>query len=323
MYLSRMRQTSAIRRLTAAPFPGPEKCIWPVFVGADATQKTPIPSLPDVYCYGIDALSRALENVCANAIGGVLIFPVPPPEHKTHDAAHAYDENGIVPTALRTLRPRFPDLTLFTDVCLCAYTPHGHCAIHTDNAERDDTRTRTALAEIACAHAGGGAHFVAPSAMADGQVAAIRVALDAADFTHTGIMSYSTKFASAFYGPFRDAVNCAPQYGDRAAYQTAPDTPALAIRESLADEKEGADILMVKPALAYLDIIAKIKQHTHLPLAAYNVSGEYLMLHALAEKTGTPLAALVRETFTAYTRAGADIIISYWTDRYNTIFATP
>jgi porphobilinogen synthase len=318
-----MRHTHAIRQLTALPFPGPEKCIWPVFIGDAPAQKTPIPSLPDLYCYGVDTLSRALEPLCDHGIGGVLLFPVPPSHHKTPDAAHAYDDAGIVPAALRVLRTRFPALTFFTDVCLCAYTPHGHCAIHNDLRQRDEECTRATLAKIACAHANAGAHFVAPSAMADGQVAAIRTALDAAHLTDAGIMSYSSKFASAFYAPFRNAVDCAPQYGDRAAYQTAPDSPALALRESLNDEKEGADILMVKPALAYLDIIALIKQHSNLPLAAYNVSGEYLMLRSLAEATGTPLATLVRETFTAYSRAGADIIISYWTHRYAEFFITP
>jgi porphobilinogen synthase len=220
---------------------------------------------------------------------------------------------------VRRVRTACPGLALFTDVCLCAYTCHGHCGPVNARGDVDNDAALAALARVAGAHAEAGATAVCPSAMMDGQVQAIRRALDDAGRTDTLVMSYSTKFASSFYGPFREAGGSAPRHGDRRSYQASYGDPRRALLESALDEAEGADILMVKPALCYLDVIAQLRGRTDLPIAAYNVSGEYAMLHATAERGWGDLAGMARESLTAIARSGADIIISYWADRYNEV----
>jgi porphobilinogen synthase len=249
-----------------------------------------------------------------------MIFGVVEDSAKTADGGAAANSDGVTQRAAALLAEEFPDFVVFTDVCLCAYTDHGHCGIPSGNGGLDNDATLEILAETAVSHAAAGADCVAPSAMMDGQVAAIRSALDSAGHKNTLIMSYSTKFASAMYGPFREAADSAPSHGDRRAYQLPYDNPNAALLESILDEAEGADILMVKPALFYLDVIARLRGETRLPIAAYNVSGEYSMLAASAERGWGDLAAMARESLHAISRSGADIILSYWANRYDEIF---
>jgi len=325
----RLRRTAALRRLTAASGPGLPDMLWPVFVVAGENQRQPIDSMPGQERMSADELCRSLEPLVARGLGGLMLFGVEAECAKTPDGARAWDENGIVPLALRRLKQAYPELPLFTDVCLCGYTDHGHCGLWhcPDSATSpaggciDNDATLPLLARMALTHAAAGADGVAPSAMMDGQVAAIRQALEAAGHHDTVLLSYSTKFASALYGPFRDAAESAPRHGDRRSYQADPANLAAALRESVLDEAEGADILMVKPATFYLDVIQRVRQQTSLPLAAYNVSGEYAMLHSLAAAGGGDLPALVRENLLAIRRAGADIILTYWA-KYHAFFET-
>jgi porphobilinogen synthase len=318
--LRRLRRTPALRRLFDQPFPGPERFLWPVFVVEGRDRIEPIPSMPGQQRMSPDALAREAEAAAAQGIGGLLLFGQVDAERKDANGSGAYDENGAVQTAIRQLRRAAPELVVVTDVCLCAYTRHGHCGPLNARHEVDNDAANALLARVAVSHASAGADIVAPSAMMDGQVAALRSALDAAGFRDTLIMSYSTKFASAFYGPFRDAEQSAPQSGDRRGYQTSPANPRLALRESDLDAAEGADVLMVKPALCYLDVLARLRDRTDLPLAAYNVSGEYSMLIATADRGWGDLKAMIRESTLAISRAGADIIISYWAGKYREIF---
>ena len=318
--LRRLRQTESLRRLLGQPAPGPEKFIWPVFLVAGKNKEIPIESMPGQYHYSLDRLLRALEPLEKTGIGGLMLFGVVDPSLKSAKAAAAFKSGGLVQKAVHSLRRTFPDLTIFTDVCVCSYTNHGHCGILDGNGEVDNDATLELLAKVALSHAAAGAHGVAPSAMMDGQVAAIRGKLDEHNLKNTLILSYSTKFASSMYGPFRDAAQSAPSHGNRKSYQLPINDVGQAVRESLLDEEEGADILMVKPALFYLDIIAKIKMKTCLPLAAYNVSGEYAMLNACADRGWGDLQAMAREALSAISRAGADIIISYWANQYERIF---
>ena len=240
-------------------------------------------------------------------------------EMDKHRIEYAYRDQGLVQQAVRKVRGRFPELLIFTDVCLCGYTDHGHCGPLNEDGSVDNDTANEILSKTAVSHAAAGADGVAPSAMMDGQVLAIRKALSESKFDDTLIMSYSTKFASAMYGPFREAAGSTPAQGDRRTYQAPYNDIRQALRESRMDEDEGADILMVKPSLFYLDVIAKVREMTHLPLAAYNVSGEYSMLIASAEQGWGNLKAMVRESITAVARAGADIIISYWANRYREV----
>jgi porphobilinogen synthase len=257
--------------------------------------------------------------VVPTGIGGILIFGLAPAATKDTVGSAAYADDGVVPQAIKAVRRAFPGLTIFTDVCLCAYTTHGHCGILAPDGSVDNDATLPVLSRIAVAHAAAGADAVAPSAMMDGQVAALRNALDAAQCVDTLIMSYSTKFASALYGPFRDAERSAPQSGNRRGYQASCGDLRQALRESRLDQAEGADILMVKPALFHLDVLTRLRMQTDLPIAAYNVSGEYAMLIATAERGWGDLDALIRESVIAMARAGADIIISYWAPRWHTL----
>ena len=319
--LRRLRRTPALRSLVGQSFPGPEKFVWPVFVVAGSGRQESIEAMPGQYRYSADRLCEALKPVVASGVHSVLLFGVLDDRDKDAQGNGAYAKDGVVQLAVRMLRETFPDLTIMTDVCLCAYTTHGHCGPLKSGGDVDNDAANALLAKVAVSHAAAGADVVAPSAMMDGQVAAIRGALDAEHFTDTVLMSYSSKFASAMYGPFREAEKSAPQHGDRKGYQASYADLRSALRESQEDEAEGADILMVKPALFYLDVIARVRDATELPVAAYNVSGEYAMLHATADRGWGDLYAMARESMAALNRAGTDIFISYWANQYEEVLA--
>jgi len=310
--LRRLRRTESLRTLTGQPFPTLGKMIWPVFVVDGENQNIEIGSMPGQFRMSADELCRAVAPLAEKGLGGLMLFGVLDDELKDAQGSAAFAEDGLVQRAVKTLKAELPELTVFTDVCLCGYTDHGHCGALHVGTEVDNDETLDLLQKVALSHAAAGADGVAPSAMMDGQVAAIRRALETNGYTDTILMSYSTKFASALYGPFRDAAESSPQCGDRKAYQLDPSDLRQALRESKMDEQEGADMLMVKPATFYLDVISKVRENTELPVAAYNVSGEYAMIHALANSGGGDLHALARENLTAIQRAGADIILTYW-----------
>ncbi len=316
--LRRLRKSDAIRKMVGQPMPRPEKFIWPVFVIEGSGKREPIAAMPGQFSVSVDMLCRELEAVVAMGVGGVLLFGVVDDSRKDAGGSYAYDESGLVQQAIIAVKKNFPGFPVHTDVCLCGYTDHGHCGLLKNDAVDNDP-TIEVLGKIAVSHAAVGADCVAPSAMMDGQIRAIRQALAAADLDDTLLMSYSTKFASSMYGPFRSAAKSSPSCGNRLAYQASYNDVNQAMRESVLDEGEGADILMVKPALFYLDIIAKIKASTDLPLAAYNVSGEYAMLIASADRDWGNLKAMVQESIMALSRAGTDIIISYWANQYDEI----
>jgi len=318
--LRRLRQTAGLRRMLDAPLPGPEKFIWPAFVLEGAARREPIDAMPGQSRLSVDQLLIDLEPVVASGVGGVLLFGLTEESKKDECGSAAFDENGAVQNAVREVKQKFPDLVTITDVCVCAYTSHGHCGPLLDNGDVDNDASNEVLAKTAVSHATAGADIVAPSAMMDGQVLAIRTALDEHNFQNTLLMSYSTKFASSMYGPFREAENSTPSKGDRKGYQASYGDLRTALRESELDEDEGADMLMVKPSLFYLDILAKLREQTDLPLAAYNVSGEYSMLHASAERGWGDLREMVRESTSALARAGADVLISYWANQYDQFF---
>ena len=284
-----------MRQMLGIPDPAPSKFMWPVFVVEDADAEIPIESMPGQARMGINVLKRKLEPVIDSGVNSIIIFGVQDGD-KDNDGNSAYRDDGVVQKTVRALRESYPDLLIFTDVCLCAYTSHGHCGPLTEAGEIDNDASIHQLAKTAVSHAAAGAHGVAPSAMMDGQVQAIRRALGVAGHDNTILMSYSTKFASAMYGPFRDAACSAPGKGDRQSYQAPYNEPRQAFRESLLDIEEGADILMVKPALLYLDLIATLRRETSMPLAAYNVSGEYSMAFAMADKGWADLESLARES---------------------------
>ncbi len=318
--LRRLRRTPALRRLFDLPLPGPEKFMWPVFVKAGTGVREPIDAMPGQCRMSADVLVKELDRVVGSGVGSILVFGLGDDAVKDPCGTAACDARGAVPEAIRLIRTRFPDLVIATDVCVCAHTSHGHCGPLTPSGEVDNDAANAVLARMAVTHAAAGADMVAPSAMMDGQVAAIRQALDAQGFQQTLLMSYSTKFASSLYGPFREAEGSAPQTGDRRGYQAPFGDLRQALRESQFDEAEGADILMLKPSLFYLDILARLRDRTDLPLAVYNVSGEYAMLIAAADRGWGDLSAMVCESTVALCRAGADIIISYWANRYDEIF---
>jgi len=307
----RLRRGAALRDLVAETRLRPEQLVMPHFVLPAGKGAESIPSMPGISRYGVDDLVRAVAADRELGIRTVLLFGAPPEGAKdaTGSASRAHD--GAVPQAVRALRRTLgDDLVITTDVCLCAYTDHGHCGVLVDG-EVDNDRSLRPLAEMALAHAEAGADLVAPSDMMDGRVAALRGALDARDHQQVGIMSYAVKYASAYYGPFRDAAGSAPGHGDRRGYQMDPRNSAEGVREALHDQAEGADIVMVKPALAYLDVIRRVKDACSLPLAAYNVSGEYAAVKAAAERGWLDEGLVVRENLQAMVRAGADIVITY------------
>ena len=318
--LRRLRQSAGIRKMLDAPLPGPEKFIWPAFVVDGAAKREPIESMPGQSRLSVDQLLIDLEPVAESGVGGVLLFGLVEDSEKDHTGTAAYNDQGAVQRAIREVKERFPELVVAADVCVCAYTDHGHCGPLTESGDVDNDAANEVLAKIATSYAAAGVDIVAPSSMMDGQVQAIRTALDDHAFNRTLLMSYSTKFASAMYGPFRDAEKSTPGKGDRKGYQASCGDLRTALRESEFDEAEGADMLMVKPSLFYLDVLARIREMTDLPLAAYNVSGEYSMLHACAERGWGDLKGMVQESTAALTRAGADILISYWANQYNALF---
>lgn len=307
----RLRRGAALRDLVAETWIRPQQLVMPHFVLPTDKGVEPIPSMPGLSRYGVEDLVRALEADLKLGVRSVLLFGVPPHGAKDPVGRSSHDPQGAVPRAVRALKKAMGrDLVVITDVCLCAYTDHGHCGVIV-NGEVDNDRSLGPLAEMALAHAEAGADLVAPSDMMDGRVAAIRHALDGHGLSGTGILAYSVKYASAYYGPFRDAADSAPQHGDRRGYQMDARNADEAVREARLDEAEGADMLMVKPALAYLDVIRRVRDASTLPLAAYNVSGEYSAVKAAAERGWLDEAAIVRENLHAIARAGADILITY------------
>ncbi len=283
--------------------------IYPVFVREGHNIIEDIPAMPGQKRYSPDTLPRILECAAKSKIGGVLLFGIP--EHKDECATSAYDENGVIQQAIRTAKREFPGLTVIGDVCMCEYTSHGHCGIIRDN-DVDNDATLDVLARIALSQAQAGAEIVAPSDMMDGHTAAIRSALDSNGLTSTLIMSYAVKYASAFYGPFREAAGSAPAFGDRKTYQMDTRNSREAVKEALLDVDEGADIIIVKPGLAYLDVLQKVKAAVNVPVASYSVSGEYSMIKAAAERGWLDEKKVSYEAAVSMARAGADIIISYF-----------
>jgi porphobilinogen synthase len=305
--MRRLRRTSGVRDLVRETRVAPADLIQPYFVRHGSGQDE-IPSMPGQYHLSVDALVERAAEAHAAGIPAVIVFGLP--ARKDEAASEAFDDEGIVQMAVRALRAHVPELVVMTDVCLCQYTSHGHCGIIQDGDVANDV-TLEVLADTALSHARAGADMVAPSDMMDGRVAAIRAALDGEGFEHTSILAYSAKFASAFYGPFRDAAHSTPSMGDRRGYQMDPANGREAVREALLDIEEGADMVMVKPALPYLDVLRSLRDETRVPLAAYQVSGEYAMISAAAAQGLMDERAAVLEALTAIRRAGADMVITY------------
>ena len=287
----------------------PESMIYPIFVCPGKNVRNEIGSMPGQYNLSIENAVNVARDAEKAGLAGILLFGIPP--EKDEMGSDAYDENGIVQQALRAIRENVRDLLLITDVCLCEYTSHGHCGVIKHSDVQNDP-TLKLLADTAVSHARAGADVVAPSDMMDGRVAAIRQALDAEGFANMPIMAYSAKYASGFYGPFREAAGSTPKFGDRRSYQMDPPNGREALREIALDIEEGADIVMVKPALPYLDIIARARDQFDLPLAAYQVSGEYAMIEAAARAGWIERERIILESITAIKRAGADILITYY-----------
>lgn len=306
--MRRLRRTPGLRRLVREVRLSPEHFVYPLFVQSGRGRQDPIPSMPGQYRWTVDLLPAIGRDIVARGLGGVILFGLP--ESKDELGTGAYAEDGVVQEAVRTLKDAVADLLVITDTCLDEYTSHGHCGV-IRNGEVDNDATLELLARAAVSQAAAGADIVAPSDMMDGRVAAIRQALDGEGYDGVAIMSYAAKYASAFYGPFRDAADCAPQFGDRRSYQMDPGNGREALREVELDLAEGADIIMVKPALAYLDVVAAVRATYAVPTAAYNVSGEYSMLKAAAANGWLDERAAVLETLTSIARSGADIIVTY------------
>lgn len=306
--MRRLRRTARFREMVRETRLSPSSFVFPIFVDEGATDRTPISSMPGQYRWPLHLLPDLLSEVKQLEIGGVLFFGIP--LRKDEVGSGAFDSAGVVQKAVHVAKHADPDLLVFTDTCLDEYTSHGHCGILSGD-EVDNDATLEVLARVAISQAEAGADMVAPSDMMDGRVATIRKALDGAGFADTPIMAYSAKFASAFYGPFREAADCAPKFGDRRSYQMDPANGREAVRETALDIAEGADIVMVKPALSYLDVIRDIKASCQLPVAAYNVSGEYAMVRAAAQNGWLDGDAVAVEILTSIARAGADIIVTY------------
>jgi len=307
--MRRLRRTQRLRNLVRETRLSPESMIYPIFVCPGEKVRTEVASMPGQYNISVDNAVETAREAEKAGIGGLLLFGLPP--EKDEMGSDAYDENGIVQKALRAIRENVRDLLLITDVCLCEYTSHGHCGVIKHNEVQNDP-TLKLLADASVSHVRAGADMVAPSDMMDGRVAAIRRALDAEGFTNTPIMAYSAKYASGFYGPFREAAGSTPKFGDRRSYQMDPPNAREALREIALDIEEGADIVMVKPAMAYLDIIARARETFDVPLAAYQVSGEYAMIEAAARAGWIERERIILETVTGIKRAGADILITYY-----------
>jgi porphobilinogen synthase len=307
--LRRLRKTAALRDMFRETRLLKEDFIYPLFVVEGEKVKKEIGSMPDNFQMSVDNILRECGELETLGVNSILLFGIP----QTKDAvgSGAYDANGVIQKALREVKKRFPEMLVITDVCLCEYTSHGHCGV-VENGFVENDKTLELLAKEALSHAENGADIIAPSDMMDGRVAAIRQKLDENGFHETPIMAYSAKFSSAFYGPFREAAESAPQFGDRKSYQMDFGNSDEAMREIALDIQEGADIVMVKPALAYLDLIRRAKDNFNVPVAAYNVSGEYSMIKAAAEKGWIDGEKVMLEVLTSIKRAGADIIITYF-----------
>ena len=305
----RLRTGAGLRKMVRETRMDKSSLIYPMFIKEGAGIEEEIPTMPGQYRYSIDRMPYALEKLQKAGVGSVMLFGIP--EHKYACGSGAFADDGIIQRAFREAKKQFPDLYCIGDVCMCEYTSHGHCGIL--NGEYvDNDKTLDYLAKIALSQVQAGADMVAPSDMMDGRVGAIRTILDANGYAETPIMSYAVKYASAFYGPFRDAAGSAPAFGDRKSYQMDYHNSREAVKEALLDVEEGADIIMVKPAMSYLDILAKVKDEIHLPVAAYSVSGEYAMIKAAASLGYIDEAAIICETAASAYRAGVDLYLTYF-----------
>jgi porphobilinogen synthase len=307
--LRRLRRTEPLRALVRENSVEVGDLVYPMFVQEGRGINREIASMPGIYRLSPDRLPYEVEEIIGLKIPAVLLFGIP--KDKDETGSTAYHRNGVIQTAIRAIKDSVPGMLVATDICLCEYTSHGHCGVLADDGSIDNDLTLPLLAKMALSHAEAGADIIAPSDMMDGRVRAIRTALDGGGFEYIPILSYAAKYASAFYGPFREAAGSAPQSGDRRSYQMDPPNVREALREVKQDIAEGADIIMVKPALAYLDVIRKVRETFNCPLAAYNVSGEYAMVKAAAREGYIDEQQAVQEILTSIKRAGADIIITY------------
>lgn len=307
--LRRLRKNERLRRITAETKVSVDDFIYPLFVCPGKGVKNEINAMPDVFQMSIDNIVEECKIVYELGIPGIILFGIP--EKKDSLGSEGYSDKGIIQRAVNQIKKKVPELIIITDVCLCEYTEHGHCGVIVNN-DVDNDQTLELLAKIAVSHAKAGTDIVAPSDMMDGRVKKIRTALDEGGFNQTPILSYSAKYASAFYGPFREAAESVPKFGDRKSYQMDPPNSDEAMREIALDIEEGADIVMIKPALAYLDIIRRAKEKFNIPIAAYNVSGEYSMIKAGARMGWIDENKIIIEVLTSIKRAGADIIITYF-----------
>jgi len=305
----RLRRNENLRRMVRETFLRIDDLIYPMFVQPGKGLREPISSMPDNYRFSIDELVKEVKDIYKLGIPAIILFGIP--EKKDELGTEAYAKDGIIQRAIKAIKDSVPEIIVITDVCLCEYTSHGHCGVIKNN-EVDNDATLELLAKEAVSHAEAGVDMVAPSDMMDGRVKAIREALDRTGFSHIPIMSYAVKYASAFYGPFREAAESAPQFGDRRSYQMDPPNAREAIREAELDVAEGADIIMVKPALPYLDIIYRVRQAISRPIAAYNVSGEFSMLKAAIANGWLEEKRVILEALTSIKRAGADLILTYF-----------
>jgi len=304
----RLRANESIRRLVRETILTVDDLIYPLFIEEGRNIKKEIPSMPEIYRYSLDRIAEELEEVSKLNIPAVILFGIP--QHKDEIGSESWNDEGIIQQAVRYIKKNYPNLYVITDVCFCEYTSHGHCGVLKDG-EVDNDLTLQNLQKQVVSHAKAGADMVAPSGMMDGMVKAIREALDNNGYKHIPIMSYSAKYSSAFYGPFREAADSTPAFGDRRSYQMDVANSREALREVQFDIEEGADIVMVKPALAYLDIISKIRENFNIPIAAYNVSGEYSMVKAAAKNNWVDGMKIALEILTSIKRAGADMILTY------------
>ena len=305
--LRRFRRSSGLRGLVRETRLALDQFVMPLFVAPESLANEALPAMSR---FGVDALQREVEELVRGGVQAVMLFGIP--AEKDEQATGAWEDDGIVQQALRALRPRFPELVLLTDVCLCEYTSHGHCGVIVDGEVANDQSVEL-LARTALSHVEAGADVVAPSDMMDGRVAAIRGVLDDGGFESTPVLAYSAKYASAFYGPFREAADSTPSFGDRRGYQMDPANVREALRECELDIDEGADAVMIKPALPYLDVIRAVRESFDVPVAAYNVSGEYAMVKAAGRSGWLDERQAALESLVAIKRAGADLIVSYWT----------
>jgi len=308
--LRRLRKTQVVRDLVAETTLSIKKFVYPLFISQEVTSPKEIAAMPGIYQLPLSVVAKEAKKIYQLGIPAVLLFGIP--GKKDAVGTQAYAQTGIIQKAIKKIKKEVPELLVITDVCLCEYTDHGHCGVLDRNGYVKNDESLVLLAKMALSHVEAGADIVAPSDMMDGRVGAIRTILDKNKYENTPIMAYSAKYASGFYGPFREAAQSTPKFGDRRSYQMDPRNVQEALREVAADIEEGADMIMVKPALSYLDVITQVKQHFNLPLVAYNVSGEYSMIKAAAQKGWIDEERIVMEVLTSIQRAGADIIISYF-----------